>query len=80
MNIRPLHDRVIVTRLEEAQKTASGIVIPDAAAAKAETGELIRGQRQDPERRQSSTFGGEERRQDSFRQVLGPDGQGGSIW
>jgi chaperonin GroES len=41
MNIRPLHDRVIVTRLEEAQKTAPGIVIPDAAAAKPETGEVI---------------------------------------
>jgi chaperonin GroES len=41
MNIRPLHDRVIVTRLEEAKKTASGIVIPDAAAAKPETGEVI---------------------------------------
>ena len=36
-----MHDRVIVTRLEEAQKTASGIVIPDAAAAKPETGEVI---------------------------------------
>ena len=41
MNIRPLHDRVIVTRLEEARKTASGIVIPDAAAEKPETGEVI---------------------------------------
>jgi len=41
MNIRPLHDRVIVTRLEEARKTASGIVIPDTAAEKPETGEVI---------------------------------------
>ena len=32
MKIRPLHDRVIVKRLEEERKTASGIVIPDAAA------------------------------------------------
>jgi co-chaperonin GroES (HSP10) len=76
MSIRPLHDRVIVTRLEEAQTIAFGIVIPDAAAAKVETGEVIRRQRQDPERRQSSSFGGQERRQDSFRQILGPDGQG----
>ena len=30
MKIRPLHDRVIVKRLEEERKTASGIVIPDA--------------------------------------------------
>jgi chaperonin GroES len=41
MNIRPLHDRVIVTRLEETRKTASGIVIPDTAAEKPETGEVI---------------------------------------
>jgi chaperonin GroES len=41
MNIRPLHDRMIVTRLEEARKTASGIVIPDTAAEKPETGEVI---------------------------------------
>jgi chaperonin GroES len=41
MNIRPLHDRVIVARLEEARTTASGIVIPDTAAEKPETGEVI---------------------------------------
>ena len=41
MNIRPLHDRVIVTRLEETRKTALGIVIPDTAAEKPETGEVI---------------------------------------
>ena len=36
MKIRPLHDRVIVKRLEEERKTASGIVIPDSAAEKPE--------------------------------------------
>ena len=41
MKIRPLHDRVLVTRLEEVRKTASGIVIPDTAAEKPETGEVI---------------------------------------
>jgi len=41
MNIRPLHDRVIVTRLEEERKTAAGIVIPDTVAEKPETGEVI---------------------------------------
>ena len=30
MKIRPLHDRVVVRRMEEERKTASGIVIPDA--------------------------------------------------
>ena len=33
MKIRPLHDRVIVKRLEEERTTASGIVIPDSASA-----------------------------------------------
>jgi len=41
MKIRPLHDRVIVTRLEESRTTASGIFIPDTAAEKPETGEVI---------------------------------------
>ena len=40
MKIRPLHDRVIVKRLEEERKTASGIVIPDAAAEKPDQGEV----------------------------------------
>ncbi len=41
MKIRPLGDRVIVKRLEEERKTASGIVIPDAAAEKPDQGEII---------------------------------------
>ena len=41
MQIRPLHDRVIVKRLEEERKTASGIVIPDTAAEKPDQGEVI---------------------------------------
>ena len=41
MKIRPLHDRVIVKRLEEERKTASGIVIPDTAAEKPHQGEVI---------------------------------------
>jgi chaperonin GroES len=40
MKIRPLHDRVIIKRLEEDRKTASGIVIPDSAAEKPEQGEV----------------------------------------
>ena len=40
MKIRPLHDRVIVKRLDEERKTASGIVIPDTAAEKPEQGEI----------------------------------------
>ena len=41
MKIRPLHDRVIVKRLEEERKTASGIVIPDPAAEKPDQGEIM---------------------------------------
>ena len=41
MKIRPLHDRVIVKRLEEERTTASGIVIPDSAAEKPDTGEVV---------------------------------------
>jgi chaperonin GroES len=41
MKIRPLHDRVIVKRLEEERKTASGIVIPDNATEKPDQGEIL---------------------------------------
>lgn len=41
MKIRPLHDRVIVKRLEEERKTASGIVIPDAATEKPDQGQIL---------------------------------------
>ena len=41
MKIRPLHDRVIVKRVENETKTASGIVIPDSAAEKPDQGEII---------------------------------------
>ena len=41
MKIRPLHDRVIVKRIDEERKTASGIVIPDTAAEKPDQGEVL---------------------------------------
>ena len=41
MKIRPLHDRVIVKRMEEERKTASGIVIPDSATEKPDQGEIM---------------------------------------
>ena len=41
MNLRPLHDRVIVKRLDQETKTASGIVIPEAAAEKPDQGEIL---------------------------------------
>ncbi|HET8808527.1 MAG TPA: co-chaperone GroES [Methylophaga sp.] len=41
MNLRPLHDRVIVRRMEEETTTAGGIVIPDNAAEKPSRGEIL---------------------------------------
>jgi len=41
MNIRPLHDRVVVRRREEERTSAGGIVIPDSAAEKPIQGEVL---------------------------------------
>ncbi len=41
MKIRPLHDRVVVRRLEEERTSAGGIVIPDSAAEKPMRGEIV---------------------------------------
>jgi len=41
MKLRPLHDRVIVRRLEEEEKTAGGIIIPDTAKEKPQQGKVI---------------------------------------
>ncbi len=41
MNLRPLHDRVVVQPLEEEEKTAGGIIIPDSAKEKPMQGKII---------------------------------------
>jgi chaperonin GroES len=41
MKFRPLHDRVVVRRLEQEEKTAGGIIIPDTAKEKPMEGEII---------------------------------------
>lgn len=41
MNIRPLHDRAVIRRMEEERKSAGGIVIPDTATEKPVRGEVI---------------------------------------
>jgi len=41
MNIRPLHDRVVIRRVEEETKTAGGILLPGSAAEKPSQGEVI---------------------------------------
>jgi len=41
MDLRPLHDRIIVERLDQETKTASGLIIPDAAAEKPDQGTVL---------------------------------------
>ncbi|WP_152044636.1 co-chaperone GroES [Aureimonas psammosilenae] len=41
LNFRPLHDRVVVRRVESEQKTAGGIIIPDTAKEKPQEGEVV---------------------------------------
>jgi chaperonin GroES len=41
MTFRPLHDRVLVRRIEENEKTAGGIIIPDTAKEKPQEGEIL---------------------------------------
>jgi chaperonin GroES len=41
MQFRPLHDRVVVRRLEAEEKTAGGIIIPDTAQEKPQEGEIV---------------------------------------
>ena len=41
MDFRPLHDRVLVKRLESDEKTAGGLIIPDAAKEKPQEGEIV---------------------------------------
>ena len=41
MNVRPLHDRIIVRRLEEGEQKIGGIIIPDTAKEKPQQGEVI---------------------------------------
>lgn len=41
MKFRPLHDRVLVKRVEQEEKTAGGIIIPDSAKEKPQQGEIL---------------------------------------
>ena len=41
MKFRPLHDRVVVRRISESEKTAGGIIIPDSAQEKPQEGEVV---------------------------------------
>jgi chaperonin GroES len=41
MKLRPLHDRILVERVEEEEKTKTGIIIPDAAREKQQKGKIV---------------------------------------
>lgn len=41
MKLRPLHDRIVVKRLEEEERTAGGIIIPDTAKEKPQQGQVV---------------------------------------
>lgn len=41
MNIKPLHDRVLIRRIDEEEKTKGGIIIPDSAKEKPMEGEIV---------------------------------------
>ena len=41
MNIKPLHDRVIIRRIEEGEQVRGGIIIPDSAKEKPQEGEVV---------------------------------------
>ena len=76
MKFRPLHDRVVVKRIEEEQKTKGGIIIPDTAKEKPMQGEVLavgpgaprRGRQADPDGRRG-------RRPRPVRQVVRHRGQ-----
>ena len=72
MKFRPLHDRVLVRRIEQQEKTAGGIIIPDTAKEKPQEGEVIAvGSGARDRRRQAAAAGREGGRPHPVRQVVG---------
>jgi chaperonin GroES len=74
MKVRPLHDRLVVRRVEEKETAKGGIIIPDTAKEKPQEGEVLgRRQRQGPGERDEGRPRRQGRRQDPVREVLGHD-------
>ena len=76
MNVRPLHDRIIIQRLEEGEQQVGGIIIPDTAKEKPQQGKVIAagtGKVKDDGTRQPPRRQG--RRPHPVRQVFGPGDQ-----
>ena len=76
MNVRPLHDRIIIQRLEEGEQKVGGIIIPDTAKEKPQQGKVIAaGAGKIQGRRHAPTAGCQGRRPHPVRQVLGAGDQ-----
>ena len=76
MKFRPLHDRVVVRRLEAEEKTAGGIIIPDTAKEKPMEGEVVAvGPGARDEQGKLVAAGREGRRPHPVRQVVGHRGE-----
>jgi co-chaperonin GroES (HSP10) len=74
---RPLHDRVLVRRIEAEAKTAGGIIIPDTAQEKPQEGEVVSvGSGTKRRRRQGHPARRQGRRPHPVRQMVGHRGQG----
>ena len=76
MKFRPLHDRVVVKRIDAEEKTAGGIIIPDTAKEKPQQGEVIAvGPGGRDESRQAHPDRCQGRRPSAVRQMVGHRGQ-----
>jgi chaperonin GroES len=74
MKVRPLHDRLLVRRLEEKEASSGGIIIPDTAKEKPQQGEVLAvGNGQHPRERHQGHPRRQGRRQGPVRQVLRAD-------
>ena len=77
MALRPLHDRILVQRIEEEEQKVGGIIIPDSAKEKPQQGKVVgRRRRQGRQRRQAHPSRCQGRRHDPVRQVLGTGSAG----
>src|SRR6516162_3103261 len=75
MAFRPLHDRVLIRRVESEEKTAGGIIIPDTAKEKPMEGEVVAAGRRARRGWQASTDGSSVGRSRPVRQMVGHRGQ-----
>ena len=76
MNVRPLHDRIIIQRLEEGEQKVGGIIIPDSAKEKPQQGKVIAaGNGKIEGRRHAHAARRQGRRPHPLREVLGAGDQ-----